>query len=53
MSKLIIASECNLKVELPEIEYSDDQKIAIEDIQKILLHSGLDKYLEIGLPKPR
>ena len=53
MSKLIIASECNIKVELPDIEYSADEKQAVKDIQAILELSGLDKYIEIGLPKPR
>lgn len=53
MSKFIIASECNLKVELPEKEYSTDEKQAVLDIQAILLHSGMDKYIEIGLPDPR
>lgn len=53
MSKLIIASECNLKVELPNIEYSNDELQAVKDIQTILGLSGLDKYIEIGLPDPR
>lgn len=53
MSKLVIKAESNISVELPEIDYSEDQKIAVEDIQKILELSGLDKYIEIGLPYPR
>lgn len=48
MSRLIIASECNLKVELPNIEYSNDELQAVKDIQTILELSGMDKYLQIG-----
>lgn len=53
MSKLIIQAESQILIELPEREYSTDEKQAVLDIQAILLHSGLDKYIEIGLPYPR
>jgi hypothetical protein len=53
MSKLIISVESNISVELPNIEYSQDELQAIKDIQAILLASGVDKYIEIGLPNPR
>lgn len=42
-----------LKVEIPELDYSEDQLNAVKDITAILLASGLDKYVEIGLPNPR
>jgi hypothetical protein len=51
--KAILNKDELLQVELPEREYSNDEKQAVLDIQAILLHSGLDKYVEIGLPKPR
>jgi hypothetical protein len=53
MSKLVIKAESHISVELPERDYSTDEKQAVLDIQAILLHSGLDKYVEIGLPYPR
>lgn len=42
-----------LKVELPDVDYLTEQKEAIKDIGYILKSSGLDKFVEIGLPDPR
>ena len=51
--KAQLEKEDFLEVELADLEYSEDQKIAVQDIQSILLASGLDKYVGIVLPKPR
>ena len=51
--KVVLEKEEVVKVELFDREYSTDEKQAVLDIQAILLHSGLDKYVEIGLPYPR
>lgn len=51
--KAQLENEDFLQVELADLDYSEDQKIAVQDIQAILLSSGMDKYIQIGLPKPR
>ena len=51
--KAILKENEFLQVELSEREYSSDEKQAVKDIQAILELSGMDKYIEIGLPKPR
>ena len=51
--KAILKETDLLQVELPDREYSTDEKQAVKDIQAILELSGLDKSVEIGLPYPR
>jgi len=48
-----LAKEDFLKVELPDGIETPELKDALKDIALILESSGANKYIEIGLPKPR
>jgi hypothetical protein len=55
MSKLIIKTGCRFDVELEKelLNFSEDQRQAIKDINAILEHSGVVLYGALGLKQPR